>query len=57
MKDGERVVFDVEGKDFSVEELVAMILKHAREQAEVMAGDLVKDAVITVRFYLHFLMG
>jgi hypoxia up-regulated 1 len=48
MQDGERVSFIAEGKEYSVEELVAMILKHAREQAEIMAGDIVKDVVITV---------
>ncbi|KXS11061.1 actin-like ATPase domain-containing protein [Gonapodya prolifera JEL478] len=40
---------------YAVEEIVAMQLKHARDQVEVSAGELVKDCVITVpRFFNQY---
>jgi len=43
------VAFEVSnGEVYSVEELVGMILAHAREQAEYMANETVLNAVITV---------
>jgi hypoxia up-regulated 1 len=42
------VQFDHEGKHYSVEELVAMLLAHAKKQAENYASIQVSGAVITV---------
>ncbi|KAI9026192.1 Hsp70 protein-domain-containing protein [Hyaloraphidium curvatum] len=58
VKDPVRGTVDFEQPDgtlLSVEELVAMQFKHAKELAETMAGDVVRDCVITVpRFYNQF---
>ena len=37
------------GEIFAVEELVGMILSHARDQAEIMGSEPVDGAVLTVR--------
>ncbi|XP_054723805.1 hypoxia up-regulated protein 1-like [Uloborus diversus] len=47
--DGNSLVFKhPDGMEFSVEELIAMILKQAQHFAEKAAGQPIKDAVITV---------
>jgi len=57
IKDEERgtVAFKYKDESYSVEELVSYQLAQAKEMADHMAGENVRDAVITVpRFFNHF---
>ncbi|ORX45559.1 HSP70-domain-containing protein [Piromyces finnis] len=57
IKDEERgtVAFKYKDETYTVEELVSYQLAQAKEMADNMAGENVKDAVITVpRFFNHF---
>jgi molecular chaperone DnaK len=51
-KDG-RVVVDVEGKEYTPEEISAMILQKLKADAEKYLGETVTDAVITVPAYFN----
>jgi len=42
------------GEVFAVEELVGMILAHAKEQAVLMGNEAVEGSVITVRLSFPF---
>jgi hypoxia up-regulated 1 len=43
-----------EGEDWTNEELVAMQFAYAKELAEGVAGERVRDAVVTVRYSMQF---
>ena len=51
-KDG-RVLVDIEGKDFTPEEISAMVLQKLKADAEKHAGSAIKQAVITVPAYFN----
>lgn len=48
-----RVVVDIEGKDYTPEEISAMILQKLKADAEKYLGEPVTDAVITVPAYFN----
>ena len=47
------VAFSLENEIYAVEELVGLLFRNARAQAEVMARQNVTDCVLTVGFTLH----
>jgi molecular chaperone DnaK len=51
-KDG-RAVVDIEGKNFTPEEISAMVLQKLKADAEAYLGETVTDAVITVPAYFN----
>jgi len=51
-KDG-RVLVDIEGKDFTPEEISAMVLQKLKADAEKYVGSAIKQAVITVPAYFN----
>src|SRR5450830_522695 len=51
-KDG-RAVVDIEGKNYTPEEISAMILQKLKADAEAYLGETVTDAVITVPAYFN----
>ncbi|KAJ3131060.1 hypothetical protein HK101_004828, partial [Irineochytrium annulatum] len=55
VKDAERgtVSFQVAGDAYTVEELVAMQIAHAKRQAEIFGGESVSGAIITVPPYFN----
>lgn len=51
-KDG-RVVIDIEGKDYTPEQISAMILTKMKDDAEKFLGETITEAVITVPAYFN----
>ena len=49
--DGERVKIKMDGKDFTPQEISAMVLRKLKQDAEAKLGEIITEAVITVPAY------
>jgi molecular chaperone DnaK len=49
----DKVYCSIDGKDYTAEDLSALLLRHLKEDAEAVAGEAIEEAVITVPAYFY----